>query len=262
MTGRMWWILRYALLYGAICLTNHHVTAFTWLSPIASAVLLMKTWRNWRSVCKHLWLCAVHSRLWGVQLHKQVSLWTHSGRWAHETVSMQFVKRRSGSWDHYRWIPKPLKEMILKNEFVSLLSHRAKGIGLGFTWPGPVSSSVIQRFFTWLWANNFIAPCVSVSLQKELKFLPEKGNEGNFLRRCGGLHLKRASPVPWGHDPTDLTELLSLLLTSERWKGFSCFTPHTIRCHVLFSAPLLQVWPQLVASQNNAKESCNVPQSL
>lgn len=250
----MWWILRCALLYAAICLPNNHMRAFTWVSLIALAVLAMKTWRNWRSVCKHLWVSAVHSRLWGVRLHKQVSLGIHSGGWAHETASMQSVRKRSGSWDHYRWIPKPLKEMILNNELVSLLSHRTKVIPMDLGSHDQVQFPVLSyRDSSCDYGQTTSLLSVSVSLQKELKFLPEKENEGNFLRQCESLCLKCTSPVPWGHDPTDLAELLSLLLTSERWKGFSCFTPHTSRGHVLLSAPLLQVWPQLVASQNNTE---------
>lgn len=79
--------------------------------------------------------------------------------------------------------------------------------GLGLTWLGPVVSSVIQRFFMCLWANNFIARYLSFP-PKGIKDPPRK-NEGNFLRQCEGLHLKHASPLP------------SVVMTPQTWQ--SCF---------------------------------------
>lgn len=156
----------------------------------------------------------------GVQPHNQVSLWTQSAGWAQETVSMQFVW--SGSWDHYRWIPRPLEEMILTNEFVSLLSHRTKAI------PMDLGSHDQVLFPVLSYRESSLLP-VSVSLQKEFKFLPEKGNERNFLRQCEGSPLKSASPMPWSHDPTDLAELFfspvragRAFLLNSTYKSLSC----------------------------------------
>lgn len=61
-TEGMWWILRSALLYAAICLTNNHESFHLGVS-ITSAVLVMKTCPCWRSVCKHPWsvLCVQDS---------------------------------------------------------------------------------------------------------------------------------------------------------------------------------------------------------
>lgn len=176
----------------------------------------MKTWRNWRCVCKHSWLCAVQSRPRSSATQSSVPLDTEcrvsSGdcqhaiclKWKLGSLQVNSQASRGDDLDH--WVC-----------FLAESQDKSHSYGLGLTWPGPISSSVIQRVF--------IAPCLSFPP----KGIKEKGNEGNFLRQCEGSPLKSASPMPWSHDPTDLAELFfspvragRAFLLNSTYKSLSC----------------------------------------